>query len=77
MGKGKGKRRDILEYEGNVHSFVSIYSFLIQVTNSLNMLLQNATQLETNSVSVERIVEYSNLPFEVSLPFTRDFFPKQ
>lgn len=36
-----------------------------QVTMALNMLVQNSTQLESNIVSVERIVEYSNLEQEV------------
>ncbi|XP_059153099.1 multidrug resistance-associated protein 1-like [Physella acuta] len=41
-------------------------SYALQVTSSLNELVQNATQLESNVVSVERIVEYSMLPQEPS-----------
>ncbi|XP_067656381.1 multidrug resistance-associated protein 1-like [Haliotis asinina] len=38
--------------------------YAVQVTAALNMLVQVTTQLETNIVSVERIVEYSSLPTE-------------
>ncbi|XP_046571958.1 LOW QUALITY PROTEIN: multidrug resistance-associated protein 1-like [Haliotis rubra] len=38
--------------------------YAVQVTAALNMLVQVTTQLETNIVSVERIVEYTNLPTE-------------
>ena len=37
----------------------------VQVTGALNMLVQNSTQLESNIVSVERMVEYITLPQEV------------
>ncbi|CAL1540697.1 unnamed protein product [Lymnaea stagnalis] len=39
-------------------------SYALQVTSTLNELIQNSTQLESNVVSVERIVEYSKLPQE-------------
>ncbi|XP_012946646.1 multidrug resistance-associated protein 1 [Aplysia californica] len=39
-------------------------SYALQVTSTLNELVQNSTQLESNVVSVERIVEYSKLPQE-------------
>ncbi|GFS26380.1 multidrug resistance-associated protein 1, partial [Elysia marginata] len=39
-------------------------SYALQVTSTLNELVQNSTQLESNVVSVERIVEYSRLPQE-------------
>nr|KAG5688633.1 hypothetical protein BaRGS_017487 [Batillaria attramentaria] len=39
-------------------------SYALQVTSSLNMLVQNSTLLESNVISVERIVEYSKLPQE-------------
>ncbi|GFO38362.1 canalicular multispecific organic anion transporter 1 [Plakobranchus ocellatus] len=39
-------------------------TYALQVTAALNMLVQNMTMLETNSVSGERIVEYIGLPFE-------------
>ncbi|KAH9499530.1 Multidrug resistance-associated protein 1 [Bulinus truncatus] len=46
-------------------------SYALQITNALNELVQNSTQLESNIVSVERIVEYSNLPQEPAwiIPF--------
>ncbi|CAG5132940.1 unnamed protein product, partial [Candidula unifasciata] len=39
-------------------------SYALQVTNALTMVVQNITLLETNSVSIERIVEYTVLPHE-------------
>ena len=39
----------------------------VQVTGALNMLVQNSTQLESNIVSVERMVEYITLPQEVGV----------
>lgn len=39
-------------------------SYALQVTMALNTLVQNSTQLESNIVSVERIVEYVDLPQE-------------
>ncbi|XP_055893890.1 multidrug resistance-associated protein 1-like isoform X1 [Biomphalaria glabrata] len=46
-------------------------SHALQITTALNELVQNSTQLESNVVSVERIVEYSKLPQESPwvLPF--------
>lgn len=41
--------------------------FRHQITTALNMLAQNSTQLESNIVSVERIVEYVSLTQEVSV----------
>ncbi|XP_048254590.1 multidrug resistance-associated protein 1-like [Haliotis rufescens] len=38
--------------------------YAVQVTSALNILVQVTTQLETNIVSVERIVEYTELPAE-------------
>ena len=37
----------------------------VQVTGALNMLVLHSTQLESNIVSVERMVEYITLPQEV------------
>ena len=42
------------------------YNLYHQITNTLSDLVQNSTMLESNVVSVERIVEYSRLPQEVS-----------
>ncbi|CAL1533104.1 unnamed protein product, partial [Lymnaea stagnalis] len=39
-------------------------TYALQVTVALNLLIQNTTMLETNTVSVERIVEYTNLDHE-------------
>ncbi|BFZ17594.1 hypothetical protein BsWGS_20633 [Bradybaena similaris] len=39
-------------------------SYALQVTNALTLMVQNMSQLETNSVSIERIIEYTNLPHE-------------
>ncbi|GFO38358.1 multidrug resistance-associated protein 1 [Plakobranchus ocellatus] len=39
-------------------------TYALQVTASLNMLVQRFTMLETNCVSAERIVEYISLPHE-------------
>ena len=35
-------------------------SYAMQVTGALNMMIRTATELETNIVSIERILEYSN-----------------
>ncbi|BFZ17596.1 hypothetical protein BsWGS_20635 [Bradybaena similaris] len=39
-------------------------SYALQVTAALTLLIQNMTQMETNFVSIERIIEYTNLPHE-------------
>ncbi|KAK3802036.1 hypothetical protein RRG08_064629 [Elysia crispata] len=39
-------------------------TYALQITESLNQLIQHITMLETNSVSCERLVEYINLPHE-------------
>ncbi|XP_005091940.1 canalicular multispecific organic anion transporter 2 [Aplysia californica] len=39
-------------------------TYALQVTGTLNVMIQNWTQLETRSVSAERILEYSELPYE-------------
>ncbi|XP_076438353.1 ATP-binding cassette sub-family C member 3-like [Babylonia areolata] len=39
-------------------------SYALRVTGALNQLVQNSTQLESNIVSVERMVEYIALPQE-------------
>ncbi|XP_076457523.1 multidrug resistance-associated protein 1-like isoform X2 [Babylonia areolata] len=41
-------------------------SYALQVTSSLNVLVQNCTLLESTVISVERIVEYSKLPQEAA-----------
>ncbi|GFR90411.1 multidrug resistance-associated protein 1 [Elysia marginata] len=42
-------------------------TYALQITEALNQLLQHITMLETNSVSCERVVEYSSLPQENTL----------
>jgi hypothetical protein len=42
----------------------------LQITNTMNMLVQIATLMETNIVSVERISEYSKVDTEVQFTFT-------
>ena len=41
-----------------------------QVTFSMNMLVQYIAQQETNIVSCERVIDYANLPHEVSSEVT-------
>ena len=40
-------------------------SYSLNITNVLRMLVQNITELETNIVSIERILEYTTTPTEV------------
>ena len=44
---------------------VTLVSRVPQVTQTLSMLVQNASDLETNVVSAERILEYTEVPPEV------------
>lgn len=39
-------------------------SYALNVTGSLNMLVRNSSEVETNMVSVERIKEYQETPQE-------------
>jgi ABC-type multidrug transport system fused ATPase/permease subunit len=39
-------------------------SFALQITQSLNWIVRQTVEVETNIVSVERVLEYANLPSE-------------
>ncbi|KAJ6164592.1 Metal resistance protein YCF1 [Penicillium chermesinum] len=39
-------------------------SYALQITNSLNWIVRQTVEVETNIVSVERVLEYANLPSE-------------
>ncbi|KAJ6142209.1 hypothetical protein N7497_011308 [Penicillium chrysogenum] len=39
-------------------------SYALQITQSLNLIVRQAVDVETNIVSVERVLEYANLPSE-------------
>jgi len=39
-------------------------SYALQITQALNMMVRQSVDVETNIVSVERVLEYSNLPSE-------------
>src|SRR6201996_9383968 len=39
-------------------------SYALQITQSLNWIVRQTVEVETNIVSVERILEYANLPSE-------------
>jgi ATP-binding cassette subfamily C (CFTR/MRP) protein 1 len=40
------------------------YSYALQITQSLNWIVRQTVEVETNIVSVERVLEYANLPSE-------------
>lgn len=42
-----------------------IFSFAMRVTATLNGIVRSNSQIETAFVSVERLIEYMNLPSEV------------
>jgi ABC-type multidrug transport system fused ATPase/permease subunit len=42
-------------------------SYALNTTQSLNWIVRSATEVETNIVSIERIVEYIDLPSEAPL----------
>lgn len=44
-----------------------LMSYALNTTQSLNWIVRSATEVETNIVSIERIVEYTNLPSEAPL----------
>nr|KAG5685762.1 hypothetical protein BaRGS_004408 [Batillaria attramentaria] len=63
-----------LQLLGNfVVAFAALFAILAEdlssslVTTAMNVLVQNSTQLESNIVSVERMVEYISLPQEVGV----------
>ena len=39
-------------------------SYALQITQSLNWIVRQTVEVETNIVSVERVLEYANLPSE-------------
>lgn len=39
-------------------------SYSLQITQSLNWIVRQTVEVETNIVSVERVLEYANLPSE-------------
>jgi ATP-binding cassette, subfamily C (CFTR/MRP), member 1 len=39
-------------------------SYALQITQSLNWIVRQSVEVETNIVSVERVLEYANLPSE-------------
>ncbi len=41
-------------------------SYALQITQSLNWVVRQSVEVETNIVSVERVLEYGNLPSEAS-----------
>uniref|UniRef100_A0A1I8JE23 ABC-type glutathione-S-conjugate transporter n=1 Tax=Macrostomum lignano TaxID=282301 RepID=A0A1I8JE23_9PLAT len=48
-------------------------SYALQISDALNWMVRQLTELETNSVAVERLDEYSNL--ETEAPWTTDSLP--
>lgn len=44
--------------------FVLKMSYALQITQSLNWIVRQTVEVETNIVSVERVLEYANLPSE-------------
>ena len=41
-------------------------SYALQITQSLNWIVRQTVEVETNIVSVERVLEYANLPSEAA-----------
>ena len=53
-------------------------SYAMQITNSLNLLIRQSSQIENNMVSVERIKEYqTSLPREADWTVAGDPGPDQ
>ncbi|PAA47237.1 hypothetical protein BOX15_Mlig030509g1 [Macrostomum lignano] len=48
-------------------------SYALQISDALNWMVRQVTELETNTVAVERLDEYSNL--ETEAPWTTDSLP--
>src|ERR1700749_3599972 len=55
MGQGSGPSEGILGLA---------MSYALQITSSLNWIVRQTVEVETNIVSVERVLEYANLPSE-------------
>jgi ATP-binding cassette, subfamily C (CFTR/MRP), member 1 len=43
---------------------LTLSSYALQITQSLNWIVRQTVEVETNIVSVERVLEYANLPSE-------------
>jgi len=46
------------------HELIFQMSYALQITQSLNWIVRQTVEVETNIVSVERVLEYANLPSE-------------
>jgi ATP-binding cassette, subfamily C (CFTR/MRP), member 1 len=46
------------------HTNLSQMSYALQITQSLNWIVRQTVEVETNIVSVERVLEYASLPNE-------------
>jgi ATP-binding cassette subfamily C (CFTR/MRP) protein 1 len=55
VGQGKGPSAGLLGLA---------MSYALQITGSLNWIVRQTVEVETNIVSVERVLEYANLPSE-------------